>query len=441
MHRVVIVGGGFGGLYAAKSLRKAPVHVTLVDRRNFHVFQPLLYQVATAGLSPGQIAYPLRRVLRRQTNTTVLIGEVRDIDPASRRVILENGSIGYDTLLVCAGAAHSYFGHLEWEAIAPGLKTIEDATEMRSRIFLAFEAAERESDPIRRLAWLTFVVVGAGPTGVELAGALGEITRDTLRGDFRSVDPSASRILLLDAGTRVLAAYPEELSAKAESQLVRLGVRTRLGVKVVSIDAGGVTLESGERIESHTVLWAAGVQASPLSRILALKTGVSTDHAGRFPVAPDLSVPGFPEILVLGDMARLEQDGKLVPGVAPAAIQMGEYAARLIEARLAGRTVAPFRYLDKGNLATIGRNAAIADFGRVRLWGRPAWMAWLAVHIFFLIGFRNRLLVILEWAFSYFTFNRGARLITTPSGDLPRVEESTPAPADREPERPASGPR
>jgi len=416
MHRVVILGGGFAGLYAAKALRHAPVDVTLIDRRNFHLFQPLLYQVATAGLSPGDIAYPLRHALRDQRNTRVLVGEAVEIDPDSRRVILGDGEAPYDTLLVATGANHSYFGHPEWEPAAPGLKTIEDATEIRSRVFFAFEAAERESYAEHRIACLTFVIVGAGPTGVELAGTLGEIARDTLRGDFRSIDPAEARILLLDAGPRVLPAFPADLSEKAERHLIGLGVRPRLGLKVVAIDPHGVTaLDAGNvthHFAAHTVLWAAGVQASPLGRLLASRTGAATDAAGRVLVKEDLTLAGHPEIFVLGDLAHVENDGRMVPGLCPAAMQMGQYAARVISARLQGRTVGPFRYWDKGTLATIGRHAAVADFGRVRLGGWIAWLSWLFIHLFFLIGFQNRLVVLLRWAFAYLTYNRGARLIT-----------------------------
>jgi NADH:ubiquinone reductase (H+-translocating) len=420
MHRVVIIGGGFAGLYAAKSLASAPVDVTVIDRRNFHLFQPLLYQVATAGLSPGDIACPLRWALRSQKNTRVLVGEVTGIDCGARRVLLQGGEAGYDTLLLATGATHSYFGHPEWASRAPGLKTIEDATSIRARLFLAFEAAEREQDPARRTAWLTFVIVGAGPTGVELAGTLGEIARDTLQGDFRQIDPAETRIILLDAAPRVLSAFPADLSAKAERHLIDLRVRPRPGMKVVAIDEKGVSAVGAngeeERIEAHTVLWAAGVQASPLGRLLADATGARVDGAGRVFVESDLTVPGHPEIFVLGDLAHVENDGKLVPGLCPAAIQMGQYAARVLRNRVAGKGTPPFRYWNKGTLATIGRHAAVADFGWLRFGGRLAWLAWLLIHLFFLIGYQNRIVVMLRWAFAYLTFNRGARLIT---GDLP----------------------
>ena len=415
-HRVVIIGGGFGGLYAAKSLRRAPVRVTLIDRRNFHLFQPLLYQVATGGLSPGEIASPLRHVLRHSRNTNVLLGETVDIDTANRKVVLHDGAVAYDTLIVATGSSHHYFGHNEWEKYAPALKTIEDATEIRSRILLAFEKAEREPDAETRHAWLTFVVVGAGPTGVELAGALGEISNDTLRDDFRNIDPSDARIILIEAGDRVLPGYPPDLSADAERSLVRLSVRTMTRTAVTEVDGTGVTVRrngDNQRIAARTILWAAGVQASPLGRILADRTGVTLDRAGRVLVEPDLTIAGHPEILVIGDLANFShQTGKPLPGVAPVAIQQGGYAGKLIRARLAGKQTPPFHYWDKGNLATIGRAAAVADFGRIHIAGVIAWLVWLFVHLMYLVGFDNRLVVFFKWAYSYLTFNRGARLIT-----------------------------
>ena len=414
--RVVIIGGGFGGLYAAKSLRRSPVRVTLIDRRNFHLFQPLLYQVATGGLSPGEIASPLRHVLRRSRNTDVVLGEVVDIDVANRKVILRDGAVPYDTLIVATGSSHHYFGHDEWEQYAPALKTIEDATEVRSRILLAFEEAEREPDQEARHAWMTFVVVGAGPTGVELAGALGEIANDTLRDDFRHIDPSDARIILIEAGDRVLPVYPPDLSADAERSLIRLSVRTMTQTAVTMVDATGVTVRrNGEskHIAARTVLWAAGVQASPLGRILAERTGVTLDRAGRVLVEPDLTIAGHPEILVIGDLANFShQTGKPLPGVAPVAIQEGGYAGSLIRRRLIAEPLRPFHYWDKGNLATIGRAAAVADFGRIHIAGLIAWLVWLFVHLMYLVGFDNRLVVFFKWAYSYMTFNRGARLIT-----------------------------
>ena len=415
-HRVIILGGGFGGLYAAKALRRAPVEVTLIDRRNFHLFQPLLYQVATGGLSPGEIASPLRSVLRRSRNTEVLLGEVVDLDIAGRRVILRDGEAGYDTLIVATGSSHYYFGNDQWEPLAPGLKTIEDATEIRRRILLAFEKAEREPDADARAAWLTFVVVGGGPTGVELAGALGEIANDTLRHDFRHINPASSRILLLEGGGRVLPAYPADLSAQAQQALIRLGVRPMTGAVVTAIDAAGVTVRVGdqtERIAARTVLWAAGVAASPLGRILAERGGAILDRAGRVIVEPDLTIAGHPEILVIGDLANSShQTGTPLPGVAPVAMQEGRYAAELVRQRLAGKTVPAFHYHDKGSLATIGRAAAVADFGRIHIHGMLAWLTWLFVHLLYLVEFDNRLLVLIQWAYNYITRNRGARLIT-----------------------------
>ena len=416
MHRVVIIGGGFGGLYAAQALGHAPVQVTLIDRRNFHLFQPLLYQVATGGLSPGEIASPLRHVLRRNTNTEVLLAEMTDLDVVNRHVVLRDGEEGYDTLIVAAGASDSYFGNDQWEPLAPGLKTIEDATEIRSRILLAFEKAEREPDEESRRAWLTFVVVGAGPTGVELAGALGEIANDTLRHDFRRIDPSTARIFLVEGSDRVLPPYPPDLSAKAEEALIRMKVRPMVGALVTGIDETGVTVRRGnemEHIPARTVLWAAGVQASPLGRILAERAGAKLDRVGRVIVEPDLTIAGHPEILVIGDLANFtHQTGKPLPGVAPVAMQQGRYAAKLVRGRLAGKTLEPFHYWDKGSLATIGRAAAVADFGRIHIDGYFAWLTWLFVHLMYLVEFDNRLLVLIQWAYNYFTRNRGARLIT-----------------------------
>ena len=422
-HHVVIVGGGFGGLYAAKGLRKAPVRVTVVDRRNHHTFQPLLYQVATAALNPSDIATPIRRVLREQRNATVILAEVTAIDPERKRVIFTDGELGYDTLILAAGATHSYFGHDQWAPIAPGLKTVEDALEMRRRVLLAYEAAERETDPARQRAWTTFVVVGAGPTGVELAGALAEIATHTLTPDFRRVNPGEARVLLLEGTAQVLPSYVPELGEKARRQLERLGVEVRTKALVTAIDAGGVWIGE-ERIEARTVLWAAGVAASPLGRSL----GAPVDRAGRVLVEPDLTVPGREDVYVIGDLASLKQDsGAPVPGVAPAAIQEAKHAARNVVRTLEGKPRLPFRYHDKGSLATIGRAAGVADFGKVKISGFIAWLAWLVIHIFFLIGFRNRFVVIFEWAWSYITYDRGARLIT---GETPRLVEAPPAKAD-----------
>jgi NADH dehydrogenase len=404
---VVIIGGGFAGIYAAQALRRAPVHVTVIDRRNHHLFQPLLYQVATAGLNPSDIAYPIRSVLRRQKNVRVLLGEVQRIDTAARRVELDDGSIAYDHLIVATGATHSYFNHPEWAELAPGLKTIEDALDIRGRIFLAYEEAERTTDPIQQAECLTFVVVGGGPTGVELAGTLAEIAHHSMKRDFRNIDPSGALVILLEGQDRVLPVYPERLSQAAKRQLEKLGVSVRTGCLVTAIDQHGVNVGS-ERILSRTVLWAAGVAASPLARSL----GVPLDRAGRVLVEPDLTIPGRPEVSVIGDLAALTCDGKPVPGVAPAAIQEGKHAAGNIRRALAGEPRLPFRYRDKGSLATIGRAAAVGDFKRVKLTGFLAWWAWWAIHIFFLIGFRSRLLVMFGWAWSYLTFQRGARLIT-----------------------------
>jgi len=415
-HRVVILGGGFGGLSAAISLKRAPVDVTLVDRCNYHLFQPLLYQVATGALSPANIASPLRDILSRQKNTRVLLGETADIDVANRRAILSDGAIDYDTLIIATGSSHQYFNHPEWEEFAPGLKTIEDATDMRRRILLAFEAAERERDPEKLRAWMTFVIVGAGPTGVELAGALGEIANDTLRRDFRNIDPSKARIFLVEGADRVLPTYPPELSAAARRMVERLGVTVSTGAFVTDVRKESVTIRKGDQGETHptrTILWAAGVLASPLGRILATKAGATLDKADRVMVEPDLTVPGHPEIFVIGDLANFShQTGKPLPGVAQTAIQGGRYAAKAIENRLRGEKTQPFHYMDKGNLATIGRGFAVADLPGLRLSGLPAWLIWIFIHLFYIIEFQNRLLVFVQWAWFYFTYDRSARLIT-----------------------------
>lgn len=416
-HRVVIVGGGFGGLHAARSLRRAPVAVTLVDRRNFHLFQPLLYQVATGGLSPANIAAPLRSILKRQRNARVLLGEVVTVAADRSEVGLGDGQrLPYDTLVVATGASHNYFGHAGWERLAPGLKTLEDATEIRRRILLAFEAAEREDDPARVAAWLTFVVVGGGATGVELAGALGEIARDTLRHDFRAIDPAAARIVLVEAGEQLLGAFPAGLAARTVSALASLGVTVRLRTAVAEIGPEAVTLRAGEAREvlpARTVLWAAGVQASPLGQVLARTAGARLDRAGRVVVAPDLTLAGWPGIIVLGDLAHCPgADGSPLPGVAQVAIQQGRHAARLISDRLRGRATPPFCYRDYGNLATIGRHAAVADLPRLRASGRFAWLLWLFIHLMSIVQFQNRLLVLTQWAWNYLTRNRSARLIT-----------------------------
>ncbi len=412
MHRVVILGGGFGGLYAARSLRRAPAEITLVDRRNFHLFQPLLYQVATGSLSPGEICSPLRAVLRRDQNTRVLLGDAVSLDAAARDLILADGVIPYDTLLVSTGARDYYFGHDDWQAVAPGLKSIEEATIVRHRILYAFEAAERETDPQKRAAWLTFVIVGGGPTGVELAGALAEIANDTLRHDFRSIQPQNSHILLIEGSHHVLPSYPQTLSIAAERQLIRLGVRPRGDLRAVAIDSEGVTLNTGERIASKTVLWAAGVAPSEFGKVLEQQAGATLNKHGQVMVSPDLTIPGHPEIFVVGDLAYFEQDGHPLPGVAPVAMQEGRFAADAIEARLRGGTAGQFHYHDKGSLAVIGRKSAVAEIGRLRLHGFLAWLLWLFVHLMYIVTFSNRLIIFIRWGIQYLTFSRGARLIT-----------------------------
>lgn len=413
--RVVIVGGGFGGLSAAKALRKTAVDVTLIDRRNFHLFQPLLYQVATGGLSPANIAIPFRWTLRRHLTVDVVLADVVGFDTAGRRVLLEDGEVAYDHLIVAAGARHSYFGN-DWEAFAPGLKTVEDALEMRRRILLAFENADRESDPARRAALLTFVIAGAGPTGVELAGALAEISRHTLKHDFRHINPEDARILLVDAVDRVLPAFAIELSATAAKALAELGVSVRTETRLTQIAKGEVTLETrgeSETIACHTVLWAAGVQASKLGAKLAEQTRLVVDRAGRLEVEADLTLAGHPEISVVGDLAVFRHGlERPLPGVAPVAMQQGQYVAQRIGRALAGRSTAPFVYRDRGTLATIGRGRAVADFGRFRMTGFPAWLLWLFVHLMKLTQAESRVLVLFQWASSYLTYNRSARLIT-----------------------------
>jgi NADH:ubiquinone reductase (H+-translocating) len=406
--KVVIVGAGFAGIYAAQVLAKKDVDLIIVDRRNHHLFQPLLYQVAGAALNPSDIAYPIRSIFRGCPNVEVQLGEVISVDRAAKQVVLEDGALPYDYLIVATGASHSYFGHDSWSAFAPGLKTVEDALEIRRRTLTAFEAAERETDPERRKAWLTFVVVGAGPTGVELAGALAEIARQIVSRDFRHIHPSEFRVLLVEAGPRVLSSFPEALSERARQDLVRLGAEVHLGRAVTGIDALGITL-GVERLAARTVLWVAGVAASSLGKSL----NVPLDRAGRAVVEPDLSIPGSPEIFVAGDLASVKTSGgELVPGVAPAAMQEGRHAAQQVLRRIHGEATEPFRYWSKGNLATIGRAKAVADLGRIKLSGFVAWWAWLVIHIFYLIGFRNRLLVMTEWAWTYLLFDRGARLIT-----------------------------
>ena len=404
---VVIIGGGFGGLAAAKALRAAAARVTVVDRRNHHLFQPLLYQVATAALNPSDIAQPIRSILRRQRNASVILGEAVEVDLAARKVILRDEELKFDYLILATGATHSYFGHDDWEPSAPGLKTVEDAVEIRRRVLVAYEAAERESDAAAQREWLTFVIVGGGPTGVEMAGALAEISRRVLARDFRRIEPRRARIILIEAAGRVLPAMSPESSRSASRQLERLGVEVLTSTAVTGVDDNGVNHASA-RIAARTVIWAAGVAASPLARSL----GVPLDRAGRVAVEPDLTLRGEPRVFIIGDLAAMQQDGKPVPGVAPAAMQQGRHAARNIIRSIRGEPREPFRYADKGTLATIGRAAAVIDFGRIHLSGFVAWMLWLVVHIFYLIGFRNRVLVLTEWAWVYLRNERGARLIT-----------------------------
>jgi NADH dehydrogenase len=414
---VIVIGGGFGGLWAPRALAGAPVRVTLIDRANHHLFQPLLYQVATAGLSAVDIAAPLRHLLRGQANAEVRLDEVRGIDPVERRLTLDAGTLDYDFLIVATGATHTYFGHDDWSRFAPGLKTLDDAFIVRRKVLEAFEMAEREADAGRRAALLNFVIIGGGPTGVELAGTLAEIARHTLKNEFRRINPRDAHIHLVEAGPRVLPSMPESLSRNAERKLAGLGVEVHVGEAVTAIDARGVEF-GGRRVETDTVLWAAGVAASPLGRQLSAEC----DRAGRVPVSPDLSLPGHPDVFVVGDLATVLQDGKPVPGIAPAAKQMGKYVAHAIRDRLDGRATKPFRYHDYGNLATIGRMAAVVDLRGIHLSGLIAWWFWLIAHVFFLIGFRNRITVLIDWAWSYWTYKRHARIIfgrRKPASSLP----------------------
>lgn len=425
--RVVIIGGGFGGLAAVRALAKAPVQVTLIDRANHHLFQPLLYQVATAGLSAPDIASPIRKLVRKQANTTVLMANVQGIDVAQRRIVLDDGVLGYDYLIVATGMTHAYFGHDEWAEHAPGLKTLGEALELRRRILLAFERAERESDDAKRQALTTFVVIGAGPTGVEMAGALAEIARRTLAKDFRHFDPKATRVVLIEAGPRVLPSFAPELSIQALESLTRLGVEVRLDTKVTAIEAGLVRTESGS-IHANTMIWAAGVRASSLTKDL----DAPLDRAGRVHVMDDLSVPGHSEVFVIGDLVMKEQDGKPLPGVAQLAIQSGKHAAAQVERSLTGVKREPFRYADKGSMATIGRAKAIAEVGKVKLAGFLAWMLWLFIHLMFLVGFRNRVAVFFEWAWAYLTWQRSSRVIIEPPSEAryerPSIERSPDGP-------------
>ena len=426
-HRVVIVGSGFGGLSAAQHLDGADVDVTLIDRRNHHLFQPLLYQVATAALSTSEIAWPIRHILRRRKEVTTLLATVTGIDVAGKAVVLEDGSrVGYDSLILATGARHAYFGHDEWEKFAPGLKTLEDATTIRRKLLLAFEAAERESDPEQRRALLTFVIIGAGPTGVELAGAISELARETLRGEFRMVDPASARVVLIEAGKKVLANFRPELSDYTLKSLRELGVEVILGEPVTSIDANGLVY-GGKRLDAECIIWAAGVEASPAAKWL----GVEPDKAGRVKVEADLTVPGHPEIFVVGDTATITMvDGKPVPGVGDGAKQGGRHAARVIRARLEGDTASkPFRYKHAGDLATIGKRAAVIDFGRIQLKGWIAWWVWGLAHIYFLIDIKNRLAVALSWLWIYLSGQRSARLITQGDAEAKApIKEVTEAP-------------
>jgi NADH:ubiquinone reductase (H+-translocating) len=426
LHRVVVIGGGFGGLQAATHLARAPVELTLIDRRNFHLFQPLTYQVATGALSPAEVCYPLRAIFKRRRNVRVMLADVRGFDLESREVRVESGagdsskmSVGYDSLIVAGGSSYSYFGHDEWRGVAPEVKSLESALATRARILSAFEAAEMEADEERRRGWLTFVVVGAGPTGVEMAGQIAELARDTVRRDYREVDPRGGRILLVELADRVLTTFPDTLSRKAARSLENLGVTPLLQRTVVGIDEKAVTVEapdgSSESIPARTVIWAAGVTASGLAAKLAEQTDADLDRAGRISVEPDLTLPGRSEVFALGDMVSVRrEDGspQALPGVAPVAMQQGRYAAKVVRSRLLGGSVGPFRYRDKGNLATIGRARAVADLHVIRLSGFVAWATWLTVHIWYLIGFQNRLVVLIRWAFSFMTRGRGARLIT-----------------------------
>ena len=435
-HHVVIVGGGFGGLTAAQALRRAPVRITLLDRRNFHLFQPLLYQVATGNLSNAHIAWPLRALLRRQANAQVLLAEVRDIDAPNRRVILDDGgAIAYDTLVIAAGASHSYFGHEEWRDRAPGLKSIEDAVEIRRRIFLAFETAERSADDEARRRWLTFAIVGGGPTGVELAGALAEIAHHVLRHDFRTIDPTHATIVLVEGADRLLPPFDPHLSAKAKEALTTMGVTVKTGAMVTEITPDDVAYRIGQTVEhvrAGTVFWAAGVQASPLARIIGKACGADLDRAGRVSIQPDLTLPGHPEIFAIGDMTHLVENGRPLPGVAQVAIQQGRYVGKAIQGRLQGAAApAPFHYVDLGNMAVIGRAAAVVEARRLKLSGFVAWLAWAFVHLLKLIGVENRVKVFVTWAWHYFTWNADGRIITAPPPTVappPSPQEPAPKP-------------
>lgn len=424
-HRLVIIGGGFGGLYAAKELGKSGIQVTLIDKRNFHLFQPLLYQVATGTLSPADISSPLRGILSKYRNIKVLMDEVFDLDPAHKKVLMRHGEVEYDTLIVATGVSHHYFGNEHWKPIAPGLKTVEDALEMRRRIFVAFEAAEKETDPEKRKAWLTFVIVGGGPTGVELAGAIAELAFNTLKKDFRNIDTTEAKILLVEGLDRVLPPYPPNLSAKAAEALGRLNVTMMTQSIVTNIENDIVTVKQGEDIQqipAQTILWAAGVKASAMGKVLEQRTEATLDRVGRVMVETDLSIPNHPDIFVIGDLAHFaHQGGKPLPGIAPVAIQQGKYLAKLIRHRVKGEALSAFQYDDAGSLAVIGQNEAVVNLRSVHLSGAPAWFVWIFAHIYYLIEFDNKLIVMLQWGWNYFTRNRGARLITG-ENDLMQVE-------------------
>jgi NADH:quinone reductase (non-electrogenic) len=427
-HRILILGGGFGGLVAAQTLKRADAEVTLVDKRNFHLFQPLLYQVATGSLSPGEIAAPLRSVLRRQKNTEVLLGEASDLDPMERRVVLRDGAVfPYDSLIVATGSETSYYGKDQWRDNAPSLKTIEEATAIRHKLLFAFEQAERSATEAEARAWLTFVIVGAGATGLELAGALAEIARETLRHDFRRIRPEEARIILLEGGPRVLPTYPEDLSAKAEKLVTNLGVEVRKKAFVTDVDENGVSYkhdDGNQRLDAKSILWTGGVTATSFGHRLAMRTSAETDKFGKIKVLPDLTIPNYPDIFVVGDLAHVVgKDGKLVPGVAQPAIQEGRYAARVILSRLKGQPKpAPFHYFNKGDMAVIGRAAAVADIFGIHVSGLLAWLSWLFIHLMYIVQFQSRVQVFIQWGFEYLTFSRGARIITGPTADVGQVQ-------------------
>lgn len=437
VHHVVIVGGGFGGLYAAQTLAKAPVKVTLIDKRNFHIFQPLLYQVATGGLSPTNISSPLRGILKRNKNIEVLMGEVNNIDTKQQTVQLRYREISYDSLIVATGASHQYFGREEWANQAPGLKTIEDALEMRRRIFIAFESAEKETDPKKRQAWLTFAIVGGGPAGVELAGALAELAHGTLKEDFRNINTKEAKIILVQSSERILPSYSPYLSAKAKASLEQLGVTVMTGTRVTDIEPQTLTVRCCDEVKSiqaRTVLWTAGMKASAMAEILAESTDAALDKAGRVIVNPNFNVPGTENIFVIGDLANYSHQGeKPLPGVAPVAMQSGKYVARLITSRLQGETISAFRYLDWGSLAVIGKHAAVVEMGFLKLSGFMAWTFWMFIHVFYLLEFDNKLIVMIQWAWNYFTSGKGARMITAP-GEQPNIQleenSSSPVPSE-----------